>query len=122
MPPTCTGASSRWTAPGRSPKAEWTGPRPTSAASCRCPAWYPLHGPPSSIRNVRRIDGPAPAVATLKIGMAMFGTRAILNGRVVGDHPPSFTPGYFDLRDALVNGQNELLIRVGADRAALPPG
>ena len=73
-------------------------------------------------RRTFRIDGPAPAVATLKIGMAMFGTRAILNGRVVGDHPPSFTPGDFDLRDALVNGQNELLIRVGADRAALPPG
>jgi hypothetical protein len=73
-------------------------------------------------RRIFRVDGPAPAVATLKVGKAMFGTRVILNSRVVGDHLPSFTPGYFDVRGALANGQNELLIRVGADRAALPPG
>jgi hypothetical protein len=73
-------------------------------------------------RRTFRIDGPAPAVAMLKVGKAMFGTRVILNGRLIGDHMPSFTPGYFDVRDALADGQNELLIRVGADRAALAPG
>jgi len=73
-------------------------------------------------RRSFRVDGPAPAVATLKVGKAMFGTRVFVNGRVVGDHLPCFTPGYFDVRDALINGQNELLIRVGAGRDALPPG
>jgi hypothetical protein len=61
------------------------------------------------------------AVATLKIGKAMFGTRVVLNGKVLGDHLPSFTPGYFDARDALKSGENELLVRVGAARGALPP-
>ncbi len=73
-------------------------------------------------RRTFRNDGPVPAVATLKIGKAMFGTRVILNGKAVGDHLPSFTPGYFDVRDALQTGLNEILIRVGADRDALPPG
>jgi len=73
-------------------------------------------------RRSFRIDGPAPAVATLKVGKAMFGTRVILNGRMVGDHLPCFTPGTFDVRDALTTGQNELLVRVGADRDALPSG
>jgi len=73
-------------------------------------------------RRTFRIDGSVPAVATLKVGKAMFGTRVILNGRNVGDHMPSFTPGYFDVRGALKEGQNELLVRVGADRDALPAG
>jgi len=73
-------------------------------------------------RRTFRNDGPLSAVATLKIGKAMFGTRVILNGKAVGDHLPSFTPGYFDVRDALKTGLNEILIRVGADRDALPPG
>src|SRR5438045_2342961 len=58
-------------------------------------------------------------VATLKIGKAMFGTRVILNGKPLGNHLPSFTPGYFDARDALREGENELLVRVGSDRNAL---
>jgi hypothetical protein len=73
-------------------------------------------------RRTFRVGGSASAVATLKIGKAMFGTRVILNGRLVGDHPPCFTPGYFDVRSALVAGENELLVRVGADRDSLPPG
>jgi beta-galactosidase len=73
-------------------------------------------------RRTFHLDRPLPAVATLKIGKAMFGTRVVLNGKVIGDHWPSFTPAYFDVREALIKGQNELLVRVGADRAALPPG
>jgi len=73
-------------------------------------------------RRTFRVDGPLPAVATLKVGKAMFGTRVIVNGKVAGDHLPCFTPGYFEVRGALVDGQNEVLIRVGADRDALPPG
>jgi hypothetical protein len=73
-------------------------------------------------RRTFQNDGPAPSVATLKVGKAMFGTRVFLNGRFVGDHQPSFTPGYFDVREALKPGLNELLVRVGADRCALPQG
>lgn len=60
-------------------------------------------------------------MATLKIAKAMFGTRVILNGKVIGDHPPCFTPGLFDVREALREGENELLVRVGADRDAVGP-
>ena len=49
----------------------------------------------------------------------MFGTRVFLNGILLGDHLPSFTPGYFDARPALRTGSNELVLRVGADRDAV---
>ena len=73
-------------------------------------------------RRTFRLDQPAPAVAVLKVHKAMFGTRVILNGQVLGDHRPSFTPGYFNAKPALKAGENELLIRVGADRDAVGPG
>ncbi len=68
-----------------------------------------------------RIDGPVPAMATLKVHKAAFGTRVFLNGELVGDHPPCFTPGLFDVRGKLKgDGQvNELVIRVGAWRDAV---
>ena len=31
----------------------------------------------------------------IKVRKAMFGTRVVLNGQALGDHLPSFTPGYF---------------------------
>jgi hypothetical protein len=58
-------------------------------------------------------------VGVLKIGKAMFGTRVVLNGKTIGDHPPCFTPGIFDATKALQSGTNELLIRIGADRDAV---
>jgi beta-galactosidase len=67
------------------------------------------------------LDQPAPAVALLKVHKAMFGTRVVLNGQVLGEHRPSFTPGYFNAKPALKSGENELLIRVGADRDAVGP-
>ena len=70
-------------------------------------------------RRTFALDGPVPAVAKLKIAKAMFGTRVFLNGTLLGDHAPSFTPGYFDAKPALRTGSNELLIRVGADRDAV---
>jgi beta-galactosidase len=73
-------------------------------------------------RRVFQFDQPVPAVAVLKVHKAMFGTRVILNGQVLGDHLPSFTPGYFNAKPALKTGQNEWLIRVGADRDAVGPG
>jgi hypothetical protein len=65
------------------------------------------------------ISGPIPAVAVLKIGKAMFGAQVYVNGRLIGEHLPSFTPGFFDVCQALRAGQNEVLIRVGADRDAV---
>ena len=72
-------------------------------------------------RRAFRLEQPVPAVALVKVRKAMFGTRVILNGQVLGDHPPSFTPGYFDAKSALKPGENELLVRVGADRDAVGP-
>jgi F5/8 type C domain-containing protein/glycosyl hydrolase family 127 (putative beta-L-arabinofuranosidase)/glycosyl hydrolase family 2/beta-L-arabinofuranosidase (glycosyl hydrolase family 127) len=72
-------------------------------------------------RRTFRLDGPVPAVATLLVRKAMFGARVILNGRPLGDHFPSFTPGHFPAGAALREGENEVLIRVGADRDAVGP-
>ena len=60
-----------------------------------------------------------PVVARLKVHKAMFGTKVVLNGKDLGEHRPCFTPGYFDAKAALKVGENELLIRIGADRDAL---
>src|SRR5487761_1964126 len=74
-------------------------------------------------RRTFRVEGEVPAVARLKIHKAAYGARVYLNGSLVGEHLPSFTPGYFDVRGALRGGgaANELLVRVGAFRTALPP-
>ena len=73
-------------------------------------------------RRTFRIGGDVPAVATLKLHKAAYGARVVLNGVLLGEHMPSFTPGYFDARRALRgNGaENELLVRVGASPGALP--
>ncbi len=55
-----------------------------------------------------------PEVALLKLHKAMFGSKVILNGKELGEHQPSFTPGYFDVKDVLRQGENEIVIRVGA--------
>jgi len=73
-------------------------------------------------RKTFKLDATVPPVATLKVGKAMYGTRVYLNGRLLGDHLPCFTPGYFDARAALKTGDNELLIRLGADRDAVGQG
>ena len=73
-------------------------------------------------RRVFQLDTPVPAAARLKVHKAMFGSQVILNGKPLGSHPPSFTPGWFDARAALKTGQNEILIRVGADRDSVGPG
>lgn len=65
------------------------------------------------------IASAVPEVAVLKIGNAMFGTRVFLNGKLLGDHVPCFTPGYFNARAALKSGKNDLVVRVGADRDAV---
>jgi beta-galactosidase len=66
------------------------------------------------------VDENIPAVATLKISKAMYGTRVYVNGQYIGEHLPCFTPGYFDIREALHKGENELIISVGSCTAAIP--
>jgi beta-galactosidase len=74
-------------------------------------------------RRTFQVKGEVPAVAVLKLHKAAYGSRVFLNGVLLGEHLPSFTPGYFDARPALHgNGAaNELVIRVGASREVLPP-
>ena len=71
-------------------------------------------------RTTFRVAGPLGPVAQIKVHKAMFGTRVFLNGKLLGDHQPCFTPAYFDARPALQQGENELVIRVGAFRDAVP--
>ncbi len=70
-------------------------------------------------RRAFTVEGPLPAVARLKVFKALFGTKVFLNDQLLGEHRPCFTPGYFDAKPALKAGENELLIRVGADRDAV---
>lgn len=67
-------------------------------------------------RKTFKIAGAIPAVARLKIFKAMFGSKVFLNGKLVGENPLNFTPGYFDLKPYLKgnNQKNELIVRVGA--------
>lgn len=66
----------------------------------------------------------APDVVTLKIHKAAFGSQVFLNGKAVGEHPASFTPGHFNLKPHLApSGRtNDLVIRVRASRDAVPKG
>lgn len=66
------------------------------------------------------IKDPIPAVAILKIAKAKYGTKVILNGKDVGEHLPCFTPGYFDVKNAVKTGLNVLMVRVGASRDDIP--
>jgi beta-galactosidase len=82
-----------------------------------------LQGKAFWYRRTFHIDGPVPAVATLRIAKAFFGTRVYLNGIDLGEHLPLFTPGYFDVQTNLLGDgkENELMIRVGATPESLPP-
>ncbi len=59
--------------------------------------------------------------AILKVNKAQFGTAVWLNGRAAGEHAGCFTAGFFDLSKLIRwDGDNELLIRIGAHPAAMP--
>ena len=75
-------------------------------------------------RRTFTLDGPVPAVAILKIHKAKYGTKVFLNGRAVGEHLPCFTPALLDVKRHLKGEgrENELVVRVGADRECLPEG
>ncbi|MBM4025880.1 MAG: hypothetical protein FJ280_10815 [Planctomycetes bacterium] len=73
-------------------------------------------------RRTFTVAGAIPPVALLKIHKARYGTKVWLNGRVVGEHLPCFTPAFLDVLPFVKGaGQpNELVIRVGADRESRP--
>lgn len=73
-------------------------------------------------RRTFRIQEEVTPLVRLRINKAKYGTRVFLNGQLVGDHLPCFTPVVFDVTD-LVRGngaENELVIRVGALRESVP--
>ncbi len=73
-------------------------------------------------RRTFTVEGTIPAVAILKIHKARYGTKVWLNGQVVGEHLPCFTPALLDVKPQLKGSgqQNELVVRVGADRESRP--
>jgi beta-galactosidase len=73
-------------------------------------------------RRTFTVPGTIPEVALLKIHKAKYGTRVFLNGKLIGDHLPCFTPALLDVHDHL-NGSgatNEIIVRVGAFRNSVP--
>jgi hypothetical protein len=70
------------------------------------------------------LGGSYPEVVRLKLHKAMYGTRVLLNGRLVGEHLPCFTPAEFDIRRFLnpPGHENVLVVAVGGHRHELPPG
>lgn len=73
-------------------------------------------------RRTFTVAGQVPDVAKLKIAKAKYGTKVWLNGQLVGEHLPCFTPAYLDVKRQLKGeGQeNVLIVRVGADRESRP--
>lgn len=64
---------------------------------------------------------PARQVAILKIAKAQFGIVAWVNRRRVGEHLSCFTAAYFEISRAIRwDGDNEIIIRVGAHPGVLP--
>lgn len=73
----------------------------------------------------KTVTGPkeVPGHAILKVHKAMYGAAVWMNGRKLGETVASFTPTYWDVREHLRAGaENEVVIRVGADRGAVPEG
>jgi hypothetical protein len=73
-------------------------------------------------RRTFRVDGPVPDVALLKLHKARYGVRVWLNGQLIGEHLPCFTPALLDVRSHLKGdgAENELVVRVGAFRDSVP--
>ncbi|MGN6603928.1 MAG: glycoside hydrolase family 2 protein, partial [Ginsengibacter sp.] len=93
------------------PKVEVRG-KLSQSDSLRDAFWY---------RRSFTVYSPIPAIAVLKIAKAKYGTKVFVNRKEVGEHLPCFTPGYFNVKDALKEGSNEIIVRVGASRDAVPP-
>jgi len=74
-------------------------------------------------RRTFAIEGSIPERVMLKINKAKYGIRVIINGQVVGEHYPCFTPAWFDVRKHLrpAGQENEMIVRVGAHWSSVPP-
>ena len=59
-------------------------------------------------------------VATLRIDKAQFGAAVWLNGEKVGEHLPCFSAAIMDVSGKLRQGENEIVVRVGAHPGVLP--
>ncbi|MCX7819110.1 MAG: hypothetical protein N2652_07890 [Kiritimatiellae bacterium] len=94
--------------------ADRTNPRLRPADPRREAFWY---------RRLFTLERPLPPTARLRIRKACYGIAVWLNGAAVGEHDRNFTPAEFDVRPHLrENGTtNELVIRVGASLAQVPP-
>lgn len=58
----------------------------------------------------------------LKISKAQFGTKVMINGKKAGEYNGCFTAQYYNITTLLKKqGNNELIIRIGAHPAVLPP-
>jgi beta-galactosidase len=68
------------------------------------------------------LEGDVPAVASLLVRKAAYGSTVYLNGTKVGESQASFTASHYDVRAWLLGrgAANELVIRVGAGRDSLP--
>ena len=75
-------------------------------------------------RRTFTVKGKIPDVAILKIHKAKYGTKVFLNGELAGEHLPCFTPALLDVKKFLRDSgrENELIVRVGANRESLPEG
>ncbi len=75
-------------------------------------------------RRTFTLDGPVPPCARLRLGKSMFGTQVFVNGQLVGEHWPCFTPVEFDVQQLLqpAGEPNEVVVCVGAHRTLLPKG
>ena len=73
-------------------------------------------------RRTFTVDGSIPATAILKVHKARYGTKVWLNGQVAGEHLPCFTPALLNVKQYVKGSgqENELVIRVGADRESRP--
>jgi hypothetical protein len=69
----------------------------------------------------RRFDVAAVrGVANLRIAKAQFGAVVWVNGKKAGEHLPCFTAAIFDVSYKLRQGENEIVVRVGAHPGVLP--
>ena len=59
--------------------------------------------------------------ARLRIAKAQFGLKAWINGHELGEHFPCFSSAVFDVTPFLRQGRNEILLRIGAHPAIVPP-
>jgi uncharacterized protein (DUF362 family) len=60
------------------------------------------------------------SVATLRINKAQFGAAVWVNGEKVGEHLPCFSAAIIDVSGKLRQGENEIVVRVGAHPGVLP--